>query len=72
VWNPFSTNDPKSIPEDHRVKLIAKGQSVRDGSFGGEGSGGQNFLIYPWKAGVTYKFLNSVKPDGQGNSICSA
>ena len=72
VWSPFSTDDPKSIPEDHRVKLLAKGNDVRDGSFGGEGSGGQSFMIYPWKAGVTYKFLNSVKPDGQGNTIYSA
>ena len=72
VWSPFSTNDPKSIPEDQGVKLLAKGADVHGGEFGGEGSGGKSYLIYPWKAGTTYKFLNRVHPDGQGNTIYTA
>jgi len=72
VWSPFHTDNPRDIPEAERVVLLGKGDDVRVGEFGNEGSGGQSFLVFPWKAGVTYRFLNSVKPDGQGNSIYSA
>ncbi len=72
VWSPFHTNDPNSIPDADRVKLLAKGEGVRGGEFGGEGSGGQSFKVYPWKSGATYRFLNSAQPDGKGNTIYSA
>ncbi len=72
VWSPFQTDNPRDIPEAERVVMLAKGEGVRVGEFGNEGSGGQSFLVYPWKAGVTYRFLTSVKPDGQGNSIYAA
>ena len=72
VWSPFHTDNPKDIPADQRVELLAKGENVRVGEFGNEGAGGQSFMIYPWKAGRTYRFLNSVKPDGKGNSIYAA
>ena len=72
VWSPFQTDNPKDIPADQRVELLAKGPDVRVGEFGNEGSGGQSYRIFPWKAGVTYRFLNSVKPDGNGNSVYSA
>lgn len=32
------------------------------GEFGNEGSGGQSYLKYNWKAGNTYKFLLQKKP----------
>ncbi len=69
VWSPFSTNDPKSIPEDHQIKVLTKGEAVHAGEFGGEGSGGQSYLVFSWKAGTTYRFLNRVRPDGKGNTI---
>ncbi len=72
VWSPFETNDPKSIPEADRITTLAKGEGVRINAFGGEGSGGQSVLIYPWQAGPTYRFLNAVKPDGQGNTVYTA
>jgi len=72
VWSPFHTDNPRDIPEAERVVLLGKGEGVRVGEFGNEGSGRQSFLVFPWKAGVTYRFLNSVKPDGQGNSIYAA
>lgn len=68
VWSPFSTDNPREIPEDQRVVTIAKTKDTLAQDFGGEGSGGQSFLFYPWKAGVTYKFLTEVKPDGKGNT----
>lgn len=72
VWSPFDTQDPKSIPDSHKIKLLRKGSDVQIGEFGNEGSGGQSFLRYPWKAGRTYKFLMHVRPDGQGNTVYTA
>jgi len=65
VWSPFNTDNPNEIPEDKRIVLLDKGEGVTAGEFGGEGSGGQSYLVYPWKAGITYKFLNSVTPIDQ-------
>jgi hypothetical protein len=72
VWSPFQTDNPKDIPEEQRVQVLAKGEEVRTGEFGNEGSGGQSFLIYPWKAGTTYRFLNRARPDGRGNTLYTA
>ncbi|MCC6286453.1 MAG: DUF3472 domain-containing protein [Chitinophagaceae bacterium] len=72
VWSPFSTDDPKSIPQDMRITLLKKGEGVQTGEFGNEGSGGQSFLRYNWKAGVTYKFLLHGLPDGNGNTVFTA
>ncbi|WP_175633597.1 DUF3472 domain-containing protein [Pedobacter ghigonis] len=57
VWSPFNTDDPKSIPESHKIKMLKKGENVHTGEFGNEGAGGQSYLNYMWKAGNTYKFL---------------
>lgn len=57
VWSPFTTDNPSSIPEDQRVILLKKGENVTTGEFGNEGSGGQSYRKYFWKAGNTYKFL---------------
>ncbi|RZJ64794.1 MAG: DUF3472 domain-containing protein, partial [Flavobacterium sp.] len=62
VWSPFTTDDPKSIPESHQIKMLKKGTDVYTGEFGNEGSGGQSYLKYNWKAGSTYKFLLHAKP----------
>jgi hypothetical protein len=72
VWSPFRTDNPRDIPEDQRIKVLAKGKGVRTGEFGNEGSGGQSFYIYPWKAGTTYRFLNRARPDGHGNTVYTA
>jgi hypothetical protein len=62
VWSPFETDDPKSIPDSLRIVLLSKGAGVHAGSFGNEGSGGQSYLNYLWKAGDTYRFLLRGKP----------
>lgn len=72
VWSPFQTDDPNSIPEDERIQLLKKGADVNTGEFGNEGSGGQSFLKYNWKAGITYKFLLKGEPDGKGSTIYTA
>ncbi len=68
VWSPFHTDNPADIPEGDRIVTLAKGEAVTAQAFGNEGSGGQSFLVYPWKAGKTYRFLTEVTPDGEGNT----
>lgn len=69
VWSPFTTDDPKEIPETHKIKLLRKGENVNTGEFGSEGSGGQSFMRYNWKAGTSYKFLTHIKPTGKGSTV---
>ncbi|OKS86290.1 DUF3472 domain-containing protein [Mucilaginibacter polytrichastri] len=63
IWSPFSTDNPESIPDSLRIKLLKKGTGVHTGEFGSEGSGGQSYLNYPWVAGKTYAFLIKAQPD---------
>ncbi|WP_296699930.1 DUF3472 domain-containing protein [Algoriphagus sp.] len=72
VWSPFKTDNPGEIPDEEKIILLKKGDNVYTGEFGNEGSGGQSYLKYFWNAGQTYKFLNSVEPDGNGNTIYTA
>lgn len=72
VWSPFVTDNPKDIPEDQKIKLLKKGKDVNTGEFGNEGSGGQSFLRYNWKAGNTYKFLLKGEPVGNDYTEYSA
>lgn len=72
VWSPHPTDRPSEIPEDKRVALLRKGEGVRGGEFGGEGSGGQSILVHPWKSGTRYKFLTAVQPDGKGSTVYTA
>ena len=57
VWSPFKTDNPKEIPEEERIVMLKKGADVHTGEFGNEGSGGQSYKVFNWKAGVSYKFL---------------
>jgi len=68
VWSPFTTDDPKSIPDSLKVKLLGKGTTVHGGEFGDEGSGGQSYMLYPWLAGKTYAFLLRAEPDAAHNA----
>lgn len=72
VWSPFNTDNPKEIPEDQKIMMLKKGEGVHTGEFGNEGSGGQSFLRYNWKAGNTYKFLLKGIPDGDSHTIYTA
>ncbi|GAA4304959.1 DUF3472 domain-containing protein [Compostibacter hankyongensis] len=62
VWSPFHTDDPSAIPADQKILLVKKGAGVHAGEFGNEGSGGQSFLRYNWKANTTYRFLLHARP----------
>lgn len=66
VWDPTAGDDPKTVPEEKRVKTLHKGEGVRVGRFGGEGTGGQSFIDnFDWKVGDTYRFLVTCEPDGK-------
>lgn len=72
VWSPFTTDNPKEIPEEKRITLLKKGTQVHGGEFGGEGSGGQSYLNYMWKAGTTYKFLLHARPNADSTTDFTA
>lgn len=67
VWSGFDTNIPGEVPEAYRVELQSSGPGVITGAFGGEGSGGQSYLVFDWKANTTYGFLTRAQPNS-GNS----
>lgn len=64
VWDPGDQNDPNVVKEDFQVKLLHKGEGVRVGRFGNEGTGGQSFFDYDWKVGETYRCLVTAKATG--------
>jgi hypothetical protein len=72
VWSPYQTDNPEEIPVDDRIILLAKGKDVYTGEFGNEGSGGQSYLRYHWKAGNTYRFLLKGEPSVKGCSDFTA
>lgn len=72
VWSPYETDNAAEIPDSLRVALVKKGADVKVQDFGNEGSGGQSFMHYDWKAGERCRFLMGVKPDGKGNTVYTA
>jgi len=65
VWSPFVTDNPSEIPEEKKIILKAKHKNMYTGEFGGEGSGGQSYMVYNWKSGETYKFLMHIRPSDE-------
>jgi hypothetical protein len=55
-----------------KTTLVRKGPNVVDNTFGGEGTGGQSYLLYNWVAGNTYRFITRALPDGAGGTDFSA
>jgi len=72
VWSSYVTDDPNNIPEDEKIKLLKKGDEVKTGEFGNEGSGGQSYRVYNWKAGNTYKFLLKGEPSENNSTDYTA
>ncbi len=72
VWSPYQTDNPGEIPDEYKIRLLKKGEDVHTGEFGNEGSGGQSYLVFPWKSGVTYRFLLRGKPTGKGETDFTA
>jgi hypothetical protein len=72
VWSPFETDDPASVPDSQRIRVLKKGEGVHAQAFGHEGSGGQSYLNYRWKAGHTYKFLVHAQPAADRHTVFTA
>ena len=72
VWSPYATDNPASIPSEFKIAMLKKGNNVHAGEFGNEGAGGQSYLVYPWKAGMTYKFLLRGQPQSDNSTIFTA
>jgi hypothetical protein len=64
IWDPYKGDDAKAVPDEKRVEVLASGDGVRLGRFGGEGTGGQSFFTYPWAVGETCRFLVRARPEG--------
>lgn len=71
VWDPTAGDDPASVPEEKRVKMLHKDDAVRVKRFGNEGTGGQSFFDYAWRDGETYRFLVQASPDGEDRTAYS-
>jgi len=56
VWDPGKQDDPTSVPDEARVKVLHKDNDVRIGRFGDEGTGGQCLFNYDWKMDHPYRF----------------
>lgn len=72
VWSPYETQDPNEIPDDYKIILLDKGQGVTTGEFGNEGSGGQSYKVFNWKAGTTYRFLLKGEPSENNSTDFTA
>lgn len=72
IWSPFKTDDPNSIPDDQKIILLKKGEGVTTGEFGNEGSGGQSYKVFNWKAQTRYGFLTKVKPNNDNTTDYTA
>lgn len=63
IWDPIAKGDnPQDVPENERVQLVKLGETSRSQRFGGEGTGGQSFVDYPWEIGEKMQFLVVRKP----------
>lgn len=69
IWSPYTTDDPGAIPDSLKIRLLAKGTDVHTGEFGNEGSGGQSYWRFSWKAGNTYRFLTRAEPLADHSTI---
>lgn len=56
-----------------KTTLVSKGANVVVKGFGGEGTGGQAYLAFGWKADTTYKFITCIRPESSsGSTLFSA
>jgi len=64
VWDPTKGDNPNTVAQPDRVKVLYEGEGVRIKRFGGEGTGGQCMWHYPWQIGATNRFLISASVEG--------
>jgi hypothetical protein len=64
VWDPTVGDDPGAVKTEDRVEVLHADESVRIRRFGGEGTGGQCMLDFPWKLNEIHRFLLHATVDG--------
>lgn len=78
VWSDYTTDHPSEIPDDYQPWTDEIGAEMKDGSFGGEGSGVHANWDYAWYPDVIYKFLihqedvGTVRRNGKDYPNCKA
>jgi hypothetical protein len=65
VWDPTKGDDPNAVKPEERVELLHEGEGVRIKRFGGEGTGGQCMVDFPWTVGATVRFLVRAEVQGE-------
>jgi hypothetical protein len=71
VWDPGKQSDPNQVDKDRQVRTLYRGEGVRVGRFGNEGTGGQSFFDYDWNAGTTYRFFVTASPVGDRTALAA-
>jgi hypothetical protein len=71
VWDPGDQNDPNSVKDEQRVKLLHNHPEVRVKRFGNEGTGGQSFLDFDWQIGQTYRLAVAARRAGNRTQYAS-
>jgi hypothetical protein len=64
VWDPTDGDDPGAVTVEDRVQLLHSDPSARIRRFGGEGTGGQCMLDFPWKLDEPHRFLVHATVEG--------
>ncbi len=62
VWDPGQQDDPNSVVNEKRVRVLHHDPDVDVKRFGGEGTGGQSFYEYDWEIGKRYRFMVKATP----------
>ena len=65
VWDPTTGDDAQQVAPELRVETLHRDPDVEVKRFGNEGTGGQSFFRYDWKAGETCRFLVRASVEGE-------
>jgi hypothetical protein len=65
VWDPTAGDDPNAVATEDRVEVLHADPEARIKRFGGEGTGGQCQIDFPWRVGETNRFVVRAKVEGE-------
>jgi hypothetical protein len=71
VWDPTKGDAAAKVPLEQRVEVLHQDPDVEVKRFGGEGTGGQCFFRYDWKAGEACRFLVRAKVEGDRSAYAA-
>jgi Domain of unknown function (DUF3472) len=64
VWDPTRGDNPNAVKTEDRVELLHSGDGVRIKRFGGEGTGGQCMIDFPWEIGQANRLMVRATVEG--------